>query len=142
ARPTELAKIKLSQVPFVWRCGGECLLEISRKTKIPSLLKNRSATHPSLYATVSNFTQINILERPWSQTCRFRRRSESARAQVCFEFARNRQHVRFGSRADISPCRRNVRFTPESGHELSVLGDAPRRPFTRNSNVLNDSPGR
>src|SRR5215471_8387146 len=38
----------------------------------------------------------------WSQMCQFRTtiRLES-RAQVSFEFARNRQYVRFGSKADI-----------------------------------------
>src|SRR5262249_55535488 len=29
---------------------------------------------------------------------------------------RDRNHVRFGSNADISPCPRDVRFTPKSGH--------------------------
>src|SRR5262249_61231001 len=33
ARPTELAKIRLSQVLFVWRCGGEDSFEISPKSK-------------------------------------------------------------------------------------------------------------
>jgi hypothetical protein len=31
-------------------------------------------------------------------------------------------HVRFGSEADIAPAPRHVRFTPESGHQLSALG--------------------
>ena len=30
--------------------------------------------------------------------------------------------VRFGSKADIGAGRRDVRFTPESGHQLSALG--------------------
>jgi hypothetical protein len=31
-------------------------------------------------------------------------------------------HVRFGSEADIASAPRHVRFTPESGHQLSALG--------------------
>jgi hypothetical protein len=31
-------------------------------------------------------------------------------------------HVRFGSKADISVALFNVRFTPKSGHWLSMLG--------------------
>jgi hypothetical protein len=31
-------------------------------------------------------------------------------------------NVRFGSKADTSPCPRNVRFTPESGNRLSRSG--------------------
>src|SRR5262249_12866569 len=30
-------------------------------------------------------------------------------------------YVRFGSKADIGACRRDVRFTPKSGHWNSVL---------------------
>jgi len=30
-------------------------------------------------------------------------------------------HVRFGSFSDIGTHRRDVRFTPESGHQLSAL---------------------
>jgi len=30
-------------------------------------------------------------------------------------------NVRFGSKADIGACPRDVRFTPESGHQLSAL---------------------
>jgi hypothetical protein len=31
------------------------------------------------------------------------------------------ENVRFGSKADMTPVIRNVRFTPESGHLDSVL---------------------
>src|SRR6516165_4786422 len=31
-------------------------------------------------------------------------------------------HVRFGSKADIKACPRDVRFTPKSGHRLSLSG--------------------
>src|SRR6516162_1801865 len=34
--------------------------------------------------------------------------------------AEHRPNVRFGSKTDISPSPDDVRFTPESGHELSV----------------------
>jgi hypothetical protein len=30
-------------------------------------------------------------------------------------------NVRFGSKADIEACLRNVRFTPKSGHRLIAL---------------------
>ena len=33
----------------------------------------------------------------------------------------NMANVRFGSKADISPCPRDVRFTPESRHRNSVV---------------------
>jgi hypothetical protein len=32
------------------------------------------------------------------------------------------QHVRFGSKADIARCQADVRFTPKSGHRLSLPG--------------------
>src|SRR5262249_31824985 len=34
---------------------------------------------------------------------------------------RDRNHVRFGSKADIGACPRHVRFTPKSGHRNSVV---------------------
>src|SRR5262249_61218488 len=34
---------------------------------------------------------------------------------------RHTRHVRFGSQADIGASLHNVRFTPKSGHQLSVL---------------------
>jgi hypothetical protein len=33
--------------------------------------------------------------------------------------------VRFGSEADISPCTRDVRFAPESGHLIGASRDYP-----------------
>ena len=38
-----------------------------------------------------------------------------------------RGSVRFGSNADIARCQADVRFTPESGHWLSVVGKSAFR---------------
>jgi hypothetical protein len=38
-----------------------------------------------------------------------------------FSKAHVRKNVRFGSKADIASVSRHVRFTPESGHQLSAL---------------------
>jgi len=35
------------------------------------------------------------------------------------------RNVRFGSKADIEACPRNVRFTPESGHQNLAAGSQP-----------------
>ena len=41
---------------------------------------------------------------------------------------RREDNVRFGSKADISECPANVRFTPESGHgDFSHLGGRPAK---------------
>jgi hypothetical protein len=51
--------------------------------------------------------------------------------------------VRFGSKADIEACRADVRFTPESGHQLSALGcplSAKLRLMHRNENAPIQSP--
>jgi hypothetical protein len=44
-------------------------------------------------------------------------------------------NVRFGSLADIVPCRRDVRFTPESGHWLI----ASECPLCANSGLMHCS---
>ena len=51
------------------------------------------------------------------------------------QFARQQSRaadVRFGSKADITECKTNVRFTPESGHWKSVV----ERPLCANSGLF------
>jgi hypothetical protein len=43
-------------------------------------------------------------------------RAQFAQQQFC------RAHVCFGSKADISECPSDVRFTPKSGHWLMAIG--------------------
>ena len=43
----------------------------------------------------------------------------------------SRTHVRFGSKADIAACPSHVRFTPESGHRLALLGQTKHLPAIR-----------
>jgi hypothetical protein len=45
--------------------------------------------------------------------------------------------VRFGSKADIELAPVDVRFTPESGHQLSALGC----PLSARSRLASESPG-
>src|SRR5262249_55674118 len=49
-------------------------------------------------------------------------RSQSYRSGELCHIVQWHAHVRFGSKADIQPQKRDVRFTPKSGHWLSVLG--------------------
>ena len=43
-------------------------------------------------------------------------------------------NVRFGSKADIEACPRNVRFTPKSGHWLAVIRPRPTQQIAEKLN--------
>ena len=43
----------------------------------------------------------------------------------------NRCNVRFGSKADMATSPRDVRFTPESGHQCAAADRVPARRFWR-----------
>jgi len=46
----------------------------------------------------------------------------------------SRTHVRFGSKAAISACLYNVRFTPKSGHWLAVIRPRPTQQIAEKLN--------